>query len=162
MRKMTKMAAVVATMAAAPVAADPVVGLGLTFWFGSGQTQTGVGLRVFSDDQNESVVGSVGVDYILQGGAIRPTLGIAYLQDNAYVGADLGFDMAGGPIQFGAGIGVTNTAEEDPVIATTPPLLTDAPEVPPDDTGNDGLGNDSLGGGEGDVACLVACDGLAG
>ncbi|MCW1917958.1 hypothetical protein NX862_04265 [Rhodobacter sp. KR11] len=119
--------------AASPAAADPVVGLGLTFWFGSGQTQTGVGLRVFSDDQNESVVGSVGVDYILQGGAIRPTLGIAYLQDNAYVGADLGFDMAGGPIQFGAGIGVTNTAE-DPVAApvVTPPILTQEPvEVPP-------------------------------
>lgn len=114
-------------LAALPVQADPVLGVGVTFWFGGGQTQTGIGLRLFSDDENESVVGSIGADYILQGGAIRPTLGIAYLQDDAYIGADIGFDLSGGPLHFGAGIGATKTA--DPPVAAPPPVV--VTEEPP-------------------------------
>ena len=128
-----------ALSAGVPAAADPVVGLGLTFWFGSGQTQTGIGLRVFSDDQNESVVGSVGVDYILQSQAIVPTLGIAYLQDDAYVGLDLGFDLAGGPLRYGAGLGVTQTADAPVAAAPVTPPVVSAPVVtlPPVETADD-------------------------
>ena len=128
-----------AVLAGVPATADPVVGLGLTFWFGSGQTQTGIGLRVFSDDQNESVVGSVGVDYILQNQAIVPTLGIAYRQDDAYVGLDLGFDLAGGPLRSGAGLGVTQTADAPVAAAPVTPPVVSAPVVtlPPVETADD-------------------------
>ena len=47
-----------------PALADPTVGLGLSFSFGGGKPQTGVGLRVFSDNERDSFVGSVGVDYM--------------------------------------------------------------------------------------------------
>ena len=140
MSKTMTSAAMVAAMMAAPAVAEPVLGLGVTLWFGSGETQTGIGVRVFSDDQNESLVGSLGLDYILQSEALRPTLGIAYLQDDAYVGLDLGFDLSGGPIHYGAGLGVTKTA--DPVVVTQTPIVTQTPVTSP-------TGNDSVDSGEG-------------
>lgn len=76
-------------------------------------------------------MGSVGADYILQNGTIRPTLGIAYLQDDVYVGGDVGLDLAGGPLHFGLGFGATNTA--DPTVApvvVTPPLEEEVPVDP--------------------------------
>ncbi len=163
MSKTMTSAAMVAAMMAAPVAAEPVLGFGVTLWFGNNEMQTGIGVRVFSDDQNESLVGSLGLDYILQSEALRPTLGIAYLQDDAYVGLDVGFDLSGGPIQFGAGLGVTKTS--DPVVVTPPaPVLTQSPVTIP--TGNDTVdsGNDSSEGGSfNDLPIGGECDaGLCG
>lgn len=74
----------------------------------------GVGLRVFSDNRRDKVAGSVGVDYMFGSGRVRPTIGAAYLDRNGYVGVDLGYDFGRGSIDFGAGIGVTNTKRSSP------------------------------------------------
>lgn len=97
---------------AAPAVADPTVGLGVTFGFGGGQTQTAIGLRVFSDDQRDEFAGTVGVDYVITTQSWRGTVGAAYLADNAYVGVDVGYGFGTGSIDFSAGAGLVETREK--------------------------------------------------
>jgi hypothetical protein len=95
---------------ASPALADPTFGLGLSVAFGGGGApQTGVGLRVFSDDQPHSYVASAGVDYMITSRTVRGTLGAAYLDKNAYVGLDMGLGFAGGGLTYGLSIGAVNT-----------------------------------------------------
>lgn len=96
-------------MLATPAAADPTIGLGLSFSFGGGQVNTGVGLRVFSDNRRDSVVGSVGVDYMFGTQSFRGTVGAAYLGPNTYLGLDMGLDFNGGGVGFGFGAGGVRT-----------------------------------------------------
>ena len=108
---LTKISAVLATTLAlaTPALADPTVGLGLSFSFGGGKPQTGVGLRVFSNDKRDSFVGSVGVDYMFGTQSFRGTLGGAYLGNNTYLGLDMGMDFNGGGFGFGLGAGGVGT-----------------------------------------------------
>ena len=94
-----------------PALADPTVGLGLSFSFGGGKPQTGVGLRVFSDDERDSFVGSVGVDYMFGSQSFRGTVGGAYLGNNTYLGLDMGLDFNGGGVGFGFGAGGVGTTK---------------------------------------------------
>lgn len=94
-----------------PALADPTVGLGLSFSFGGGKPQTGVGLRVFSDDERDSFVGSVGVDYMFGTQSFRGTVGGAYLGNDTYLGLDMGFDFNGGGFGFGFGAGGVGTTQ---------------------------------------------------
>lgn len=100
---------------ALPAQADTTFGLGLSLSFGGGAgPQTSVGLRVFSDDDKNSVSASVGFDYLLQSRKIRPSVGLAYLGSNTYIGADLGFTPGQG-LNFGLGLGLSNT--QSPAVA---------------------------------------------
>lgn len=99
-----------ALVLAAPAFADPSVGFGLSLSFGGGGVEYGVGARVFSDDQEDEFVASVGADYMFQSQRIRPTIGAAYLGDGSYLGFDLGFGLNGEGIDFGVGIGGADTA----------------------------------------------------
>lgn len=92
-----------------PALADPTVGLGLSFLFGGGKPQTGVGLRVFSDDARDSFVGSAGVDYMFGSQSFRGTVGGGYLGRNTYLGLDMGLDFNGGGVGFGFGAGGVGT-----------------------------------------------------
>ena len=125
MRALIVTALVAGGLWAAPLQADPVVGAGLTFWFGQGQTKTAIGFKILSDDENESVVGTLGVDYVFGGGGVQPNIGLAYLKDDLYVGVNAGLNLSGGPIEVGLGVGATNTA--DPAAA---PVLTAEPVEP--------------------------------
>ena len=106
-----KISAILATTLSlsTPALADPTVGLGLSFSFGGGKPQTGVGLRVFSDDERDSFVGSVGVDYMFGTQSFRGTLGGAYLGNDTYLGLDMGMDFNGGGFGFGLGAGGVGT-----------------------------------------------------
>ena len=108
---LTKISAVLATTLTltTPALADPTVGLGLSFSFGGGKPQTGIGLRVFSDDERDSFVGSVGVDYMFGTQSFRGTVGGAYLGNNTYIGLDMGLDFNGGGVGFGFGAGGAGT-----------------------------------------------------
>jgi len=97
---------------ASPAYADPAVGLGVSIAFGGGQVQSGVGLRVFSDDEDESTVGTIGVDYMFQSQSWRATVGAAYLNDDAYIGLDLGYGFNGGGVSYGLSGGLVDTTEE--------------------------------------------------
>lgn len=112
---------------ALPAAADPTIGLGLSIAFGSGKVETGVGIRLFSDNRPQKMVGSVGVDYMFQSKRIRPTVGVAYLGTNSYIGLDMGFDLNGGGIDFGPGVGAVQTKRAVAPLVVPPP----SPVVPP-------------------------------
>lgn len=86
---------------ALPAVADPAIGVGLTLVFGQGQTQTGVGLRVFSTNEEDSAAATIGVDYLFGSGGVRPTLGLAYIGSGVFIGADAGFNLNGGGVSFG-------------------------------------------------------------
>ena len=109
---------------AIPASADPTFGFGLTMTFGGGQPDVGVGLRVFSDDKRDEFVGAIGVDYMFRSESWRGTVGAAYLKENAYIGLDLGFDLQGGGMDFGIGVGGVKTADPAPAAPAgggTPP-----------------------------------------
>jgi hypothetical protein len=96
---------------AMPTSADPSVGFGLSFSFGAGNVDYGVGVRIFSNNEQDELAASVGIDYMFQSKRIRPTFGVAYLGDNSYIGLDMGFGLNGEGIDFGVGVGGVNTDE---------------------------------------------------
>lgn len=105
-----------------PVAADPTVGLGLTFtWGGGARGDTGIGLRVFSNDERKDVVGTLGVDYMLGSQSFRPNVGIAYLARNSYVGMDVGYDFGSNGVNVGVGLGAADTKRKAAAVAPPPP-----------------------------------------
>ncbi|PJF09172.1 hypothetical protein [Pseudorhodobacter sp. MZDSW-24AT] len=107
-----------------PAAADPTVGLGVTFTWGGGQRgDTGIGLRVFSDDERKKFVGSLGVDYLLRAQRVRPNVGFAYLASKSYVGMDIGFGGEG--VDVGVGLGVANTRKK---ASPAPEIIDEGPD----------------------------------
>lgn len=112
MIKSLAVASAFALTLALPVAADPTVGFGLSLSFGGGQIDPGVGVRVFSDDDEDSFAATLGLDYMFRSGSFRPTVGAAYLGDGVYIGADIGLNLNGGGIDYGVAIGGVNTEDE--------------------------------------------------
>lgn len=105
-----------------PVQAETTFGLGVNLSFGGGAgPQTGVGVRMFSGDKKNSTVASVGFDYLLQAGKIRPSVGVAYLGSNTYIGADLGFTPGQG-LNFGLGLGLSKTQTKAAPVASEEPV----------------------------------------
>jgi hypothetical protein len=116
---------------ALPVHADPTIGVGVSLSFGGGGMEAGAGVRLFSDDEEESTVGTLGLDYMVQSQRWRPTVGVAYLGENTYVGIDLGYNLLTGSVDYGVGVGgletVDTNVEADPeetVTTTAGPTTT--------------------------------------
>jgi len=93
----------------APAAADPTIGIGLSVAFGSGGVDTGVGLRVFSDDRRDKAVASIGLDYMFGSQSFRGTIGAAYLSRDVFAGVDLGYNFNRAEFDFGGVVGAANT-----------------------------------------------------
>lgn len=107
----------------APALADPTLGFGLSFAFGGGKAETGVGVRMFSNDEQDQFAASIGLDYLIQSKRLRPTVGAAYLGDNSYIGLDLGFGLNGEGFDFGFSAGAIKTLAPPPTgcpVGTTP------------------------------------------
>ncbi|MEY8838589.1 hypothetical protein AB9K41_06125 [Cribrihabitans sp. XS_ASV171] len=115
----TSLAAGVAAGLAAPVAADPAIGVGLTFVFGDGNGP-GLTLKVFSDDEEDSVVASLGIDYLFQANRWRPSLGVAYLGEGWYIGPDLGLVIGDTRASVGISAGWADTEAPPPAVAPPP------------------------------------------
>ncbi len=94
---------------ATPTLADPTVGLGLSFSFGGGASQTGVGFRVFSDNDRDSLAATAGVDYLFGSGSLRGTVGGAWMGNSTYLGLDVGLGFSGGGIDYGISAGGVKT-----------------------------------------------------
>lgn len=114
---------------ATPIKADPTIGLGFTVHFGAGGVQPGIGVRVFSDNQRDSAVWSIGVDYLPGDGTWRGTLGGGWIDHNGYVGFDLGIGLADGTQSFGVSLGGVNTAS--PPQTPPPAPVAPPPQLPP-------------------------------
>jgi hypothetical protein len=115
---------------ALPAEADPTVGIGLSFAFGGGKSESGIGLRVFSDNERDKAAVSAGMDYMFQSRNLRPTVGIAYLGRNVYIGTDMGFGLNGGGLDFGLSAGGVNTKKIAPPVPAVTPVVT--PPAPSD------------------------------
>lgn len=111
-RRLTMTCAVPALLTA-PAAADPTIGVGLSLSFGSGTVEPGIGVRVFSDDEEDSAVASIGLDYVFPTKSIRGTIGAAYLFSDWYIGGDLGVDFSDGSFSPGFGLGWAETDDDD-------------------------------------------------
>jgi hypothetical protein len=96
-----------------PVLADPALGFGLNFTFGNGSVNTGVGVRAFSDDEQDKAAASVGLDYMFGSQSWRGSLGAAYMMDNSYIELNGGYDFNNGGFDFGIGGGWVNTTDGD-------------------------------------------------
>lgn len=127
------------TPAGGSASSSPIVGFGLTFSFGQGGVQTGVGIRLLSGNLSKRAVGSVGLDYMLTSQTWRGTVGLGYLQNNKYLGLDLGIGFGSGDFSFGLGLGGANTKPQtQPSAQTTSQHNPDSPPndgPPPIDTG---------------------------
>ncbi|MFT6606215.1 MAG: hypothetical protein ACJA2X_001418 [Halocynthiibacter sp.] len=93
-----------------PALADPRVGFGLNFTFGNGGVNTGVGVRVFSDNQKDKAAASLGLDYMFGSQSWRGSLGAAYMMDNSYIELNGGYDFGSGGFDFGVGGGGVKTS----------------------------------------------------
>ncbi|ADO42035.1 hypothetical protein [Ketogulonicigenium vulgare] len=115
--RLALIAAALATAVAAPASADPKLGLGLTLTFGPNQTlNTGASLRLFSDNEDDSVVGAVGVDYMFMTNSLRASVGPAYVKDDLFFDLNVGYDFGLQNVSFGAGIGALSTQSEQPAV----------------------------------------------
>jgi hypothetical protein len=97
------LALALATLPALPAAADPAVGFGITI---VSTGEVAIGLRLFSDNRPGRAAAAIGLDYKLRSQSLRPTLGVAWLEDEFYADLSLGYDTKAGQVDFGAGIGV--------------------------------------------------------
>jgi len=97
---------------AAPVSADPTIGIGFSLSFGGGQPQLGAGVRVFSDDDEDEFAAALGLDYVFTTQSWRPTIGAAYLMEDSYLGLDVGYNYTLGTFDFGGGLGVVDTDDD--------------------------------------------------
>jgi hypothetical protein len=99
-----------------PVLADPALGFGLIFTFGNGSVNTGVGVRAFSDDEQDKAAASVGLDYMFGSQSWRGYLGAAYMMDNSDIELNGGYDFNSVRFDFGIGGGGANTTGGDTVV----------------------------------------------
>jgi hypothetical protein len=110
MKKTLSLITATTLMASSPAIADPTYGLGLTVTFGGGQVDYGIGARVFSDDEEDEVVASLGVDYMFGTQSLRGSLGAAYLMSDSYLGVDTGYNFGTGQWDYGFNAGWADTA----------------------------------------------------
>ncbi len=113
MIKQTLQIASAVFLLSSPALADPTLGVGVNFTFGNGQVNGGIGVRVFSDDEEDSAAVSLGLDYMFGSESWRTSVGAAYLMDNSYVELNGGYDFGLGVFNAGLGVGFTDT--DDPI-----------------------------------------------
>lgn len=99
------------------VSANPTLGFGFTFRFGAEGAEPGLSLRVFSDNQQDQLAATLGLDYLPRTRSVLPTLGAAYIGTGVFLGFDLGFGQGG--ISPGFSGGHVNSAA--PVLPETVP-----------------------------------------
>ena len=85
--------------------ADPAFGFGLSYTFGGGGGDVAIGARVFSDNQPQNGVASIGLDYKINSQSFRPNIGAAWLDDDVYGDLSLGYDLGDQSVDFGVGLG---------------------------------------------------------
>lgn len=104
---------------------NPTVALTLSFAFGSGGVEPGIGLRVLSDNRRTRAAATVGLDYMFTSESFRGTVGAAYIGRNIVGGADVGYNFSSGNFDFGLSAGGaptksrTRTVTEETVV---PPM----------------------------------------
>lgn len=128
MRKLLTTAALLAFLPSASIA-EPTVGFGLTFKFGNDGADPGLALRLFSDNRQNRLAGTAGLDFLFRSMRFRPTLGASFVGEDVFFGVDfgLGNGFSSGGINVGISGGYVNTfGPPAPIVApaATPPAVT--------------------------------------
>jgi hypothetical protein len=114
--RLTSAAALLIPFLTLPVKADPGVGIGFSYVFGEGAS---IGLKVFSDDEEDTGAAEIGIDYVFPSQSWRPHVGVAYLADDYYVDLNVGYSFAPQAWNLAMGAGYTNTDEDKKTSTTT-------------------------------------------
>ncbi len=126
MKRILGAACVAGVVATGGVAqADPSFGFGLNYVFGG---DWAVGVRIFHDDEPGSAVLALGADYKFGSQAFRPTVGVAYLEEDYYIDLSLGYDTRLQALDYGIGGGASFEVEEEN--AAAPVTVSDPSPTP--------------------------------
>ncbi|NWD73803.1 hypothetical protein HX890_06670 [Pseudomonas gingeri] len=101
---------------------DVGFGIGVSYIFGEGPA---IGIKAFSDNQENRGVGAIGVDYVFSNQSIRPNIGVAYQGDGYFGDANIGYSFSEQKVDFGTGLGWSNA--DDHHKKSTPPPPAPAP-----------------------------------
>ncbi|MGA6106058.1 hypothetical protein [Pseudomonas solani] len=112
--------AVLLSMGGAAQASDIGFGVGVSYVFGGG---VAAGVKAFSDDQDNEMVGSVGLDYLFASSAFRPNIGVAYQGEGYFSGGDVGYNLQTQALDFGAGAGWSNSDDDHSESAPEEPVF---------------------------------------
>jgi hypothetical protein len=110
------------------VQADAGIGAGVTYVFRQG---VAVGVKLFSNDKEDKVVGTAGLDYMLGTGSWRPNVGIGYLGDKVYGDINASYNFQSGIWDFGVGAGAADTEDKSTAISVPKPTFIFATPVSP-------------------------------
>lgn len=97
--------------------AEPSFGFGVTYMFGG---DVAAGVRVFHDDKPERGVLALGLDYKFKSGSFRPTVGVAYLDEDYYLDLSLGYDLGTQALDYGFGVGAAFETDAPTISAPAP------------------------------------------
>ncbi|KAF1054300.1 MAG: hypothetical protein GAK43_00966 [Stenotrophomonas maltophilia] len=97
-----------ASLSTAASADDIGFGVGVSYIIGS-QGGLAIGVKAFSNDEDNETVGSLGLDYVVQSGAFRPNVGVAYQGQGLFGGGDVGYNLGSHEVDFGLGGGWSNS-----------------------------------------------------
>jgi len=79
-------------------ASDVGFGIGISYVFGEGPA---LGIKAFSNDEDNEAVVSVGLDYVFSSQSIRPNIGVGYQGE--------GYSLEKQTVDFGLGGGWSNS-----------------------------------------------------
>ncbi|CAN7169189.1 hypothetical protein LJR232_000230 [Aquipseudomonas alcaligenes] len=97
--------------------ADVGVGVGISYVFGGG---VALGVKAFSNDEDNETVGSVGLDYLFEQSSFRPNIGVAYQGEGYFSGGDVGYNFGKETIDFAVGAGWSNSDDDNKTPAPPP------------------------------------------
>lgn len=113
-------AAALAFASSAVQANDVGLGLGVSYVFDSGFA---VGVKAFSNDEDNETVAAVGLDYLVQAGAFRPNIGVAYQGEGYYTDANVGYNLGTDSFDFGLGAGASDSDDKRKEQAPAPVFI---------------------------------------
>ena len=93
---------------------------------GSQGVNPGIGLRILSDDQEDEVAATLGLDWMFGSQSLRGAFGIAYVMDGSYVDLTGGYDFSSGGFDVGLGIGAMDSESRSAAAPTTTTTTTTA------------------------------------
>ena len=94
---------------------DVSFGFGVTYVLGGATNSIAIGPRIFSSQDQEDTVASIGIDYIVNDASWRPSIGVGYLFNHmAYADVTIGYNLKHKAIDFGVGAGSSDSKQEKP------------------------------------------------
>lgn len=120
--------AVLAPLSLAATANDVGVGVGVSYVFGQGPA---VGIKAFSNDEDNEAVVSLGLDYVFASQSIRPNIGLGYQGEGYYGDANVGYSLKSQTVDFGIGGGWSNSDDDDKSTTVEAPAPVSPPPPPP-------------------------------